>query len=270
MACKNSDRITIITPTLNSENYILRNLESIHLSNSSSNPKQIIVDGLSTDRTIDIINNFRSKHNCDIQLIRKKDRNMYEALNNGLKEVETDYWSCLNSDDTYHTESLRNCLHTIKSKKAAYSVARCSVINEYNKHLYTIKPIQSDQTGFAAFGKCSALPQPSTIFHIKVRNTIGLFSETYRIAGDYDYALRACKQFTPLILDTILTNFLQRPDSISGSTNGSRESKAILAALNIRPTIRNIATYRLAFALKNISLSSLRRNLSLIKNLTTR
>lgn len=94
-------KISVITPTKNSERHILETLESIH-NQGYPEVEHIIVDGLSRDSTLDIVKDFMVSRSCrNIRIIVKEDKNMYEAINTGLAEVTGDIYAYLNSDDCY-------------------------------------------------------------------------------------------------------------------------------------------------------------------------
>ena len=73
-------KITLITPTFNSEKYIRSTLESI-ISQKYPNLEFIVVDGMSKDSTLEIINSY------DIvdKLIIGEDKNLYDAINKEYK-----------------------------------------------------------------------------------------------------------------------------------------------------------------------------------------
>lgn len=260
--------LTIITPTFNSEKYIFENLKSIHIKNKEIEVIQIICDGESNDGTINLIKEFKKSHNANIIIIRKKDNSLYEGINNGLHLVKSSYWSCLNSDDQYSPNSLKPSVEELVKRGGKYGVAKCQVSNgEDTKPMYTINPIPMSEIEFASYGKCSALPQPSTILHKDIIREIGLFSTKYRIAGDYDYALRVLRKHNPTILKPILTQFFSRKDSVSGTNSGRNESISIIKSHNLTPSTIQKIRIRTKFALANLNKSSIRRKASLIKHI---
>lgn len=90
-------KISIITVCYNSKAYIEQTIKSV-LAQTYENIEYIVIDGGSTDGTIDIINRYRK----DITIfISEPDRNMYDAINKGMKWATGDYIAILNSDDFY-------------------------------------------------------------------------------------------------------------------------------------------------------------------------
>jgi len=92
-------KISIITVCFNSENTIFDTLESVQ-SQNYENIEHIIVDGKSTDNTLNIIKKF--KHVSKI--ISEEDNGIYDAMNKGIKISNGDIIGFLNSDDTFFDE----------------------------------------------------------------------------------------------------------------------------------------------------------------------
>ena len=93
----NKPLITVITAVYNNEIYLEECIKSLH-NQKYDNFEHIILDGGSTDRTLDIIKKYEDKIDywCS-----KKDNGIYHAFNNGMKLAKGDYLGFLNSDDVY-------------------------------------------------------------------------------------------------------------------------------------------------------------------------
>jgi glycosyltransferase involved in cell wall biosynthesis len=96
-------KISIITPTFNSEKYLERCIKSIQ-SQDYNNTEHIIVDGDSNDETINIIKKYQNNKTI---LISEKDNGIWDAMNKGLKIASGDIVCFLNSDDYYYPNALK-------------------------------------------------------------------------------------------------------------------------------------------------------------------
>jgi glycosyltransferase involved in cell wall biosynthesis len=98
-------KITIITPSFNQGQYIEETILSV-LSQNYPNLEYIIIDGGSTDNTVEIIKKYE-KHLT--YWVSEPDQGQSHAINKGLKHATGDIFNWLNSDDTL----LPNALHTV-------------------------------------------------------------------------------------------------------------------------------------------------------------
>lgn len=123
----NKKKITIITATNNSEKFIRNNLQSVS-NQKFENYEQIIVDNCSTDKTIKIINDFKSPK---VRIICEPDKGIYDAINKGIKVAEGSIISILHSDDEYYDS---NVLFSINKNFEKYQT---DII--YGNLIYTAK-----------------------------------------------------------------------------------------------------------------------------------
>lgn len=93
-----SKKISIVTPVYNCEEYIERCILSIKNQNYD-NYEHIIVDGNSTDRTMEIIEKYVGTY--PVKVISEKDNGMYDAISKGFKMASGEILAWLNADDTY-------------------------------------------------------------------------------------------------------------------------------------------------------------------------
>lgn len=90
-------KFTVITVCYNSEKTIQRTLQSIK-DQTYKNIEYIIIDGSSTDKTLEIISNY--KDIIDV-LISEPDNGIYDAMNKGIRLATGNYIGFINSDDYY-------------------------------------------------------------------------------------------------------------------------------------------------------------------------
>lgn len=100
-------KISVITVTKNSEKFLEENINSLK-NQTYQNFEHIIIDGKSTDGTVDII----KKHNEKIDYwISEPDKGLYDAMNKGIEVSTGDIIGILNSDDIYYSDALRIVNH---------------------------------------------------------------------------------------------------------------------------------------------------------------
>jgi len=92
-------RISIITPTFNAEKTIETCLRSIH--SQPIDCEHIIIDGCSSDGTMDLIRRFQDKPGNRIRLISEPDHGIYDAMNKGIALAKGNIIGVLNADDFY-------------------------------------------------------------------------------------------------------------------------------------------------------------------------
>ncbi len=100
--------VSIITPTYNSEKTLSQTIESV-LFQTYNNIEYIIVDGLSSDRTVEIAKSYSEAfklRNIRYTIVSEKDRGMYDALNKGIKLSSGVIVGSINSDDWYELDTV--------------------------------------------------------------------------------------------------------------------------------------------------------------------
>ena len=95
--------ISIITVVKNDEKKILRTIKSV-FNQSYKNFEYIVVDGASTDRTLDILKKYQYK--IDI-LISQRDKNLWDAMNKGISISSGSIIGIINSGDVYYKNTLK-------------------------------------------------------------------------------------------------------------------------------------------------------------------
>lgn len=106
-------RFSIITCTLNSEKYILRNIESVK-NQTFNNFEHIFIDGFSKDNTVKIIKNYinnKNDYSNKIKLFQYEPKGIANAFNLGIKHSNGEYLFFLNSDDYFYDNNVLIDVH---------------------------------------------------------------------------------------------------------------------------------------------------------------
>ena len=185
-------KISIITITYNSAKTLPRALESV-LSQTYGDIEHIIVDGASTDGTVEIIKNY-SKGPSDkvpstkeVRWVSEPDGGIYDALNKGIRMATGDVIGFLHSDDVLYSPD------SIGQIAAAFESSKADVV--YGDLQYCNGDKVTRRWRSNAF-KPSSLkfgwmpPHPTLYVRREVYEQVGEYDSWFRISADYDMVLR--------------------------------------------------------------------------------
>ena len=107
--------VSIITVCLNSEKYLEQTIQSV-LGQTYDNIEYIIIDGGSTDKTLDIIRKYEERIEY---WVSEPDRGIYAAMNKGISFSRGEWVGIINSDDFYAKDTVRLVVEAARSDKEA-------------------------------------------------------------------------------------------------------------------------------------------------------
>lgn len=191
--------VSIITPTLNSERYIRDNVKSV-LSQTYSNIEHIIIDGGSTDKTINIVQEMDPKG----IIISEPDEGISDAFNKGIKLSKGDIIAILNSDDYYANGAVIERVVNIFSNKPEVMITY-GMVQAIAPETNEILVVYGEPFSIKKMEMEIITPHPSIFARREVYERVGHFSLEYKICMDHDYFLRATKIYEPYFLDEIMT-----------------------------------------------------------------
>jgi len=176
-------KISVITPTFNSEKTIAKNVESI-LKQSYKDFEHIIIDNLSSDNTLEIIEKLYKDSPLNLRIISEKDSGISEAFNKGIDFASGDILTMLNSDDYYYSDNIFE--QTANSfKKSEYLIFHGDVLFIDPKYgSYLRKPYKLDTF------KTMPLNHPTMFIKKEVYALVGLFDTSYRYSMDFEFYCR--------------------------------------------------------------------------------
>jgi glycosyltransferase involved in cell wall biosynthesis len=212
MKVKDRPFLSIITITYNSEKFLEQTIKSV-INQGISDIEYIIIDGGSTDGTIDIINKYS---NFISYWISEKDNGIYDAINKGIRASNGKYIGIINSDDWYE-DGVFAKIEQIFNKSQIDII--CGILRLWDDNI--IMGVQGNTESFLKYGMIS---HPTCFVKREVYDSVGLFDINFKIAGDYDFMMRCfnynCNFF---FSETVIANF--RMSGISNSDSSSRISE---------------------------------------------
>ena len=211
-------KISIITVCYNSEETISDTIQSV-LSQDYKDVEYIIVDGKSTDRTLEIIQSIKSR----IKLISEKDRGIYDAMNKGINIASGDVIGILNADDVYKNSQVLTAV--MDAFKANVSIVYGDI--EYVKYNDLSKVMRKWKAGVFRLGKFKwgwMPPHPGFFIKKSCYESFGLFNLNLSTSADYELMLRMLEvhHLSCNYISKIITSM-----RVGGASNSSLKNRLI-------------------------------------------
>lgn len=180
-------KISVITPSYNQGKYIRRTIESV-LTQDVDELEYIVMDGGSTDETVDILKNSESK----IIWKSEKDDGQADAVNKGIKMATGDIIGWINSDDIYYPGAIKKVLNVFeKNPEINVVYGDANHIREDDSFIerYYTEPFDYNRLKDICF-----ICQPALFFRKEIVKKYGFLDPSLQYCMDYDYWLRVGKK----------------------------------------------------------------------------
>lgn len=191
-------RVTLIIAVYNAESTVARCLDSVAAQTCQSR-ELIVIDGGSTDGTVDIL-----RHNADRLSfwISEPDTGVYDAWNKGLARARGEWIGFLGADDYLWTPDALERL--VKAGEQEFPdvrivYGRVGFVSAHGELLETFGRPWEEIRG--EFRSRMALPHPAVLCHRSLFSEHGMFDESFRISGDYEWLLRELKERNAKFVD---------------------------------------------------------------------
>ena len=202
-------KVSIITPSLNQGNFLEETINSVVKQKGDFELEYIIIDGQSTDNSLEIIKKYAKKYPF-IKYISEKDSGQSEAVNKGFKMFSGEILNWLACDDILTDGVLCKVVDFFeKNRNSNVVFGHNQFIDKNGKVFRYFKSRKFSRPELIKRWSCVYckfnLPQPSIFVRKKVLNDIGLLDEQNHLCMDYDWYLKINKKYEFYFIDELLS-----------------------------------------------------------------
>lgn len=178
-------KITVITPSFNQASYLERTIRSV-LDQGYPNLEYIIIDGGSTDGSVDIIKRYADRLTY---WVSEPDHGQSQAINKGIRRATGDWVAWQNSDDVYYSGAFAQLAKAaVNNPKADLLIGNMRLIDKDDVRLRDIKYVRPTYRSLLAEGM--VLTNQAAFWRRKVHSEIGYLNESMECGFDYEWFLR--------------------------------------------------------------------------------
>jgi glycosyltransferase involved in cell wall biosynthesis len=238
-------KISIITPSYNQASFLKETVESVLNQEVGIPVEHIIVDGGSTDGTVDYLKSLGNK----VTWVSERDKGQADAVNKGVRMASGDIIGWLNSDDIYLPGALQSVTGYFRQHPdCRWVYGRCRIIDSSGKEQWKwitgYKNLRLRKFTFDKLLRENFISQPAVFFRKEIFEEAGMLNTDLHYAMDYDLWLRFARLSPAGVLNSYLADF--RRHGSSKSEQGFRDQffEQYAVALNYHPSSFNRVIHR--------------------------
>ncbi len=189
-------KISVITPVLNCKNDIENCILSV-CNQTIKDVEHIIIDGKSTDGTIEIIERYSQKY-PHIIYISEKDKGIYDAMNKGIGIARSEFLNFLGADDVYYSNEVFRKILNYKEYDVIYGKVKFKTKNT----------VFGGEASLDSLKKKN-IPHQAVFYRRSVFDKMGLYGNKYKISEDYVFNIKCFKETSlrKIFIDEVLVLF---------------------------------------------------------------
>ena len=208
----NYPKISIVTPNYNNAKFLEQTIVSV-LSQHYPNLEYIIIDGGSTDGSVDIIKKY--EHQLAFWL-SEPDNGVYDAVKKGFEHSTGDIMAWIGSDDIYHCGALFVVAEIFSTFHDVSWLSGCPTV--YDELGRTVRVVEGEYISRLNLLMCNCkqyIQQESTFWRRSLYDKAGGVKTDYRLAGDFDLWMRFSRYEKRYVVNALIGGFRKRDGQLS-------------------------------------------------------
>jgi glycosyltransferase involved in cell wall biosynthesis len=222
-------KISVIICTFNSMGRLPKTLDSI-LAQKNEDCEVVLIDGASTDGTLEVIKEYEEKFIGRLKWISEKDTGIYNAMNKGVQMASGEFLNVIGAGDWLEKDALAQAVKCIEENPETDAVFGKTRI--WNGDLKTNHVVQTGPEKLPVH----PMQHPSLFYKKALHDKFGLYDESYRIAADYVFCLKAFYKggSKSVPFDAVVANFVMDGMSSINQIKALKENKRALKEMGLR------------------------------------
>jgi glycosyltransferase involved in cell wall biosynthesis len=198
--------VSIVTPTFQMAHFLEETIQSV-LSQDYPNIEYIVMDGGSTDGTLELLRRYEGR----LAWVSQADNGQADAINKGFQLARGEYFAFLNADDTYLPGAISAAVKALNADPEAGAV--------YGEAYYTrqdgsvISPYPTEPYDYARLGHLCYICQPASLMRASAFRAVGMLDPSLHLTLDYDLWLRIAKRHPLVKIDQYLATSRMHDDN---------------------------------------------------------
>ena len=197
--------VSIVTPSFNQGRFIEATIQSV-LDQDYPRIEHIVVDGCSTDDTIEILHRYPH-----LRWVSEPDEGQADALNKGFAMATGDIFAWLNADDLYLARAVSTAVQALQESGADLIHGGWRQIDERGDTIRDVAPVPFDLR--RQLEERNAVAQPGAFFTRTAFEAVGGLDVRYRYAMDYELWLKLGERFQVRHVERVLAAYRYHPES---------------------------------------------------------
>lgn len=212
-------RVSIITVCKNSKSTISRTIDSV-LRQTYKNIEYIIVDGMSDDGTVNIIEDYEKKFDSRLRWISEADDGIFYAMNKGISLASGELIGIINSDDWYERDTVETIVRQYEDIKDEEYIIMYGLLKMWDKKGRELYILRREHERY----RITMIPHPTCFVTKRTYDKFGAFNTKYNYVADYDFVINMNEnsQVNFRFIDKVLANF-----TIGGASSGMKWRKEL-------------------------------------------
>jgi glycosyltransferase involved in cell wall biosynthesis len=224
--------VSIVTPSYNQGRFIEATIKSV-LEQDYPNLEYIVVDGGSTDNTLDILHKYSEK----LKWVSEKDNGQSDAINKGFKMARGEIVAWLNSDDTYEPGAIQAAVDYFqKHKNVALVYGEGDIIDESGNKVKRFDATQ-DFDLWTLIHVWDYILQPTTFFKLDALQEVGYLDVNLHWCMDWDLWIRIALKHRVGYINRVMANSREYADTKT-STGGWKRFDEIVSVMRKYGTMK--------------------------------
>jgi glycosyltransferase involved in cell wall biosynthesis len=177
--------ISIITVVFNGEKFLEETIESV-INQIYDNVEYIIIDGGSTDSTLDIVKQYEDRIDY---WVSETDGGIYDAMNKGITLCSGKIVGIVNADDVLYKNATEKVAKVFIDQGISFTCGTVHICNEDGEFIRESRSLDAIELNTLKY-KQMPFPHPTVFVSINTYKNLGLYDTEFKVSADYDFVLK--------------------------------------------------------------------------------